>query len=222
MASVFFESSGVVVQLSRCYLLSQSWYEIWIWESLTGHSFSSCQRTKSFNVSFLLLPLLNDSNTFVCCPCILNINTSTLVSCVLQEKESQCMFGLVLHCLDRLFHAVEGHAKATGEWQWLVSSPSFTFYPKSLAEVFPSFSLVQGKYEFGLKLIGNMFWTGWDRILLIWGSPAFKLTISSWCYLAWSGFTSACFLHWDDNRSIFCSPPQFNSFLPTKKRIKRK
>ncbi|KAG6762097.1 hypothetical protein POTOM_032582 [Populus tomentosa] len=35
------------------------------------------------------------------------------------EKESQCMFGLVLHCLDRLFHAVEGHAKATGEWQWL-------------------------------------------------------------------------------------------------------
>ncbi|KAJ6984290.1 protein DGS1 [Populus alba x Populus x berolinensis] len=36
------------------------------------------------------------------------------------EKESQCMFGLVLHCLDRLFHAVEGHAKATGEWQWYV------------------------------------------------------------------------------------------------------
>ncbi|KAJ6904795.1 protein DGS1 [Populus alba x Populus x berolinensis] len=51
------------------------------------------------------------------------------------EKESQCMFGLVLHCLDRLFHAVEGHAKATGEWQWLVSSPSFAFYPKSLAEL---------------------------------------------------------------------------------------
>lgn len=48
----------------------------------------------------------------------MNINTSTLVSCVLQEKESQCMFGLVLHCLDRLFHAVEEHAKATGEWQW--------------------------------------------------------------------------------------------------------
>ncbi|KAJ6345054.1 hypothetical protein OIU78_007855 [Salix suchowensis] len=35
------------------------------------------------------------------------------------EKDSQCMFGLVLHCLDSLFHAVEGHAKATGEWQWL-------------------------------------------------------------------------------------------------------
>jgi hypothetical protein len=63
--------------------------------------------------------------------------------------------GVTMHV--RLFHAVEGHAKATGEWQWLVSSPSFTSYPKSLAEVFPSFSLVQGKYEFGLKLIGNMF-----------------------------------------------------------------
>ncbi|CAK7331853.1 unnamed protein product [Dovyalis caffra] len=35
------------------------------------------------------------------------------------EKESQCMFGLMLHSLDRLFYAVEVHAKATGEWQWL-------------------------------------------------------------------------------------------------------
>ncbi|KAJ9146623.1 hypothetical protein P3X46_028862 [Hevea brasiliensis] len=35
------------------------------------------------------------------------------------EKESQCMFGLVLYSLDRLFHAVERHAKSTGEWQSL-------------------------------------------------------------------------------------------------------
>ncbi|XP_031272508.1 protein DGS1, mitochondrial [Pistacia vera] len=32
------------------------------------------------------------------------------------EKDAQCMLGLVLYSLDRLFHAVEGHAKATGEW----------------------------------------------------------------------------------------------------------
>ncbi|XP_050237143.1 protein DGS1, mitochondrial [Mercurialis annua] len=35
------------------------------------------------------------------------------------EKESQCMFGLMLCSLDRLFHAVQGHAEATGEWQCL-------------------------------------------------------------------------------------------------------
>lgn len=36
-----------------------------------------------------------------------------------QEKDAQCMFGLVLYSLDRLYHAVEKHAKATGEWQCL-------------------------------------------------------------------------------------------------------
>ncbi|KAG6679048.1 hypothetical protein I3842_14G111300 [Carya illinoinensis] len=36
-----------------------------------------------------------------------------------QEKDAQCMFGLVLYSLHRLYHAVEGHAKATGEWQCL-------------------------------------------------------------------------------------------------------
>ncbi|XP_058008921.1 protein DGS1, mitochondrial isoform X3 [Hevea brasiliensis] len=35
------------------------------------------------------------------------------------EKESQCMFGLVLYSLDCLFHAVKRHAKETGEWQCL-------------------------------------------------------------------------------------------------------
>ncbi|KAM7502458.1 hypothetical protein LguiB_001362 [Lonicera macranthoides] len=35
------------------------------------------------------------------------------------EKDSQCMFGLVLYSLDRLYRAVERHAKATGEWQCL-------------------------------------------------------------------------------------------------------
>ncbi|GMP99225.1 hypothetical protein CsSME_00046784 [Camellia sinensis var. sinensis] len=32
------------------------------------------------------------------------------------EKDAECMFGLVLYSLDRLYHAVEWHAKATGEW----------------------------------------------------------------------------------------------------------
>ncbi|KAJ7964943.1 protein DGS1, mitochondrial [Quillaja saponaria] len=35
------------------------------------------------------------------------------------EKDAQCMFGLILYSLDRLYHAVKGHAKATGEWQCL-------------------------------------------------------------------------------------------------------
>ncbi|KAJ8766799.1 hypothetical protein K2173_008353 [Erythroxylum novogranatense] len=35
------------------------------------------------------------------------------------EKESISMYGLALYSLDRLFHAVERHAKATGEWQCL-------------------------------------------------------------------------------------------------------
>ncbi|KAJ0083607.1 hypothetical protein Patl1_30110 [Pistacia atlantica] len=38
---------------------------------------------------------------------------------IVLEKDAQCMLGLVLYSLDRLFHAVEGHAKATGEWQCL-------------------------------------------------------------------------------------------------------
>ncbi|GAB2239383.1 hypothetical protein Droror1_Dr00025296 [Drosera rotundifolia] len=33
-----------------------------------------------------------------------------------QEQDAQCMFGLMLYCLDRLYHAVERHAQATGEW----------------------------------------------------------------------------------------------------------
>ncbi|KAF5471065.1 hypothetical protein F2P56_011537 [Juglans regia] len=36
-----------------------------------------------------------------------------------QEKDAQCMFGLMLYSLDRLYRAVERHAKATGEWQCL-------------------------------------------------------------------------------------------------------
>lgn len=39
----------------------------------------------------------------------------------LQEKDAQCVYGLLLYSLDRLYHAVERHARATGEWQWLVS-----------------------------------------------------------------------------------------------------
>ncbi|XP_038707921.1 protein DGS1, mitochondrial isoform X1 [Tripterygium wilfordii] len=36
-----------------------------------------------------------------------------------KEKDAESMYGLVLYTLDRLYHAVERHAKATGEWQWL-------------------------------------------------------------------------------------------------------
>ncbi|XP_038988228.1 protein DGS1, mitochondrial-like isoform X2 [Phoenix dactylifera] len=32
------------------------------------------------------------------------------------EDDAQCMFGLVLYSLDRLYKTVEGHAKETGEW----------------------------------------------------------------------------------------------------------
>ncbi|KAF5756534.1 putative nuclear control of ATP synthase 2 [Helianthus annuus] len=35
------------------------------------------------------------------------------------EKDAQCMYGLVLYTLDRLYRAVERHAKSTGEWQCL-------------------------------------------------------------------------------------------------------
>ncbi|KAK7300276.1 hypothetical protein RJT34_11118 [Clitoria ternatea] len=35
------------------------------------------------------------------------------------EKEAQCMFGLVLYSLDRLYHSVKRHAEASGEWQCL-------------------------------------------------------------------------------------------------------
>lgn len=35
------------------------------------------------------------------------------------DKDAQCMYGLVLYALDRLYRAVERHAKATGEWQCL-------------------------------------------------------------------------------------------------------
>ncbi|KAJ7960495.1 protein DGS1, mitochondrial [Quillaja saponaria] len=35
------------------------------------------------------------------------------------EKDAECMFGLILYSLDRLYNAVKGHAKATGEWQCL-------------------------------------------------------------------------------------------------------
>ncbi|XWS73677.1 hypothetical protein CRYUN_Cryun02cG0149100 [Craigia yunnanensis] len=35
------------------------------------------------------------------------------------ENDAQCMFGMLIYCLDRLYHAVRRHAKATGEWQCL-------------------------------------------------------------------------------------------------------
>ncbi|GAV83737.1 NCA2 domain-containing protein, partial [Cephalotus follicularis] len=35
------------------------------------------------------------------------------------EKDAESMLGLVLYSLDRLYHAVESHANATGEWMCL-------------------------------------------------------------------------------------------------------
>ncbi|BFG30205.1 hypothetical protein CerSpe_164790 [Prunus speciosa] len=35
------------------------------------------------------------------------------------EKDALCVYGLLLYSLDLLYHAVERHARATGEWQWL-------------------------------------------------------------------------------------------------------
>ncbi|XP_010519826.1 PREDICTED: protein DGS1, mitochondrial [Tarenaya hassleriana] len=42
-------------------------------------------------------------------------------SCVEQgrEKDAECMFGLVIYNLDRLYRVVERHARATGEWDLL-------------------------------------------------------------------------------------------------------
>lgn len=34
---------------------------------------------------------------------------------MLQENDAECMYGLGLYSLDRLYRAVERHAKATGE-----------------------------------------------------------------------------------------------------------
>lgn len=46
---------------------------------------------------------------------------------LLQENDAQCMCGLLLYSLDRLYRAVERHAKATGEWQWLVSVKFYSY-----------------------------------------------------------------------------------------------
>ncbi|XP_056166152.1 protein DGS1, mitochondrial isoform X2 [Syzygium oleosum] len=35
------------------------------------------------------------------------------------ENDARCMYGLMLYSLDRLYLAVERHARATGEWPWL-------------------------------------------------------------------------------------------------------
>ncbi|EOY32949.1 Dgd1 suppressor 1 isoform 1 [Theobroma cacao] len=35
------------------------------------------------------------------------------------ENDAQCMFGMLIYCLDRLYSAVRGQAKTTGEWQCL-------------------------------------------------------------------------------------------------------
>lgn len=38
----------------------------------------------------------------------------------IQENDARCMYGLMLYSLDRLYLAVGRHARATGEWPWLV------------------------------------------------------------------------------------------------------
>ncbi|KAK6235456.1 hypothetical protein SCA6_010793 [Theobroma cacao] len=37
----------------------------------------------------------------------------------LRENDAQCIFGMLIYCLDRLYSAVRGQAKTTGEWQCL-------------------------------------------------------------------------------------------------------
>ena len=70
------------------------------------------------------------------------IQKSPHIACVLQEKDAQCMFGLVLYSLDRLYHAVERHAKATGEWQWLVFLLCFTsYFPELLLSAYVCLAL---------------------------------------------------------------------------------
>lgn len=36
-----------------------------------------------------------------------------------REKDAQCMYGMLIYSLDRLYRAVKEHAKTTGEWQFL-------------------------------------------------------------------------------------------------------
>jgi len=43
------------------------------------------------------------------------------VRCYLQERDAQCMFGLALYSLNRLYHSIKGHAEASGEWERLVA-----------------------------------------------------------------------------------------------------
>ncbi|ESW13521.1 hypothetical protein PHAVU_008G203700 [Phaseolus vulgaris] len=35
------------------------------------------------------------------------------------ERDAQCMFGLALYSLNRLYHSIKGHAEASGEWESL-------------------------------------------------------------------------------------------------------
>jgi hypothetical protein len=59
------------------------------------------------------------------------------------------MFGLVLYSLNRLYHAVERHAKATGEWQWLVLFAWFTIYFAEFFNVLYACGRIVRNHEFG-------------------------------------------------------------------------
>lgn len=47
----------------------------------------------------------------------------------LQAQDARYSLGLVLYTLDRLYRAVEKHAKITGEWSWLVTELFESFSP---------------------------------------------------------------------------------------------
>lgn len=81
----------------------------------------------------------------------------------LQKKEAECMFGLVLYSLGRLYLAVERHAKATGEWQWLVLFVHFTnYFHESISVVFACQLLV---YSCGREGLCARLWeTGRDFV----------------------------------------------------------
>lgn len=51
-----------------------------------------------------------------------NMHHERLSLSVMQEDDARCVFGLLLYSLDRLYKAVERHAKETGEWPRLVAS----------------------------------------------------------------------------------------------------
>lgn len=54
---------------------------------------------------------------------------------LLQEKDAESMFGMLLYSLYRLYHSVKRHAEDSGEWQWLVLVSLSSLYHGCLVSV---------------------------------------------------------------------------------------